>query len=160
VNFSKPRSTRTGGSGFKPVPVPPGDVVNDQGDREEDEHEVEFGKFHAIRKHSKPTTPGSNPQFAHSSAFGPITVFSSTNLGGAPRNGGEPKEPTVAIGHNVAWYTGNTSVGYSTDAGKTWTTVDPSTILPDPASNGLCCDQQVIYAPAQNLFVWVLQYFC
>jgi len=160
LNFSKPRSTRLGGSGFRPVPVPPGDVVNDQGDSEEKEHELEFGKFHAIRKHSKPTTPGSNPQFAHSSAFGPITVFSSTNLGGAPRNGGEPKEPTVAIGHNVAWYTGNTSVGYSVDAGKTWTTVDPSTILPDPINNGLCCDQQVIYAPAQNVFVWVLQYFC
>jgi PKD domain len=159
-NFSKPRSTRVGGSGFRPNVVPPGDLVNDQGDDEEEGHELEFGQFHAIGKHSKPTTPGSNPQFAHSSAFGPISVFSSTNLGLAPRSGGEPKEPTVAIGHNVAWYTGNTSVGYSVDAGKTWTTVDPSTILPDPVNNGLCCDQQVIYAPAQNIFVWVLQYFC
>jgi hypothetical protein len=159
-NFSKPRSTRVGGVGFRPNPVPPGDLVNDQGDDEEG-HELEFGKLRAIHKPGKkPSTPAGSPQFAHSSAFGPITVFSSTNLGLAPRNGGEPKEPTVAIGHNVAWYTGNTSVGYSVDAGKTWTTVDPSTILPDPPNNGLCCDQQVIYAPAQNIFVWVLQYFC
>jgi len=161
LSFSKPRSTRVGGSGFRPNPVPPGDLVNDQGDDEEEEHELEFGKLRAIHKLAqKPSTPAGNPQFAHSSAFGPITVFSSTNLGLAPRSGGEPKEPTVAIGHNVAWYTGNTSVGYSLDAGKTWTTVDPSTIHPDPASNALCCDQQVIYAPAQNIFVWLLQYYC
>jgi hypothetical protein len=159
-NLSKPRSTRVGGSGFRPVPVPPGDLVNDQG--EEEGPELETGTFHAIRKHSKPTTPAANPQFsgARSSAFAPISVFSSTNLGLAPRSGGEPKEPTVAIGHNVAWYTGNTSIGYSLDGGKTWTTADPSTILADPTNNGLCCDQQVIYSPAQNLFVWVLQYYC
>jgi hypothetical protein len=170
-NFSKPRSTRVGGSGFRPVPVPPGDLVNDQGDDEAPK--LKFGTFHAVGKHSKPTTPAANPQFsasaasssragsrARSSAFGPISVFTSSNLGLAPRNGGEPKEPTVAIGHNVVWYTGNTSAGYSVDGGKTWTTFDPSTILADPPNNGLCCDQQVVYAPAQNLFVWVLQYFC
>ena len=157
-NFSKPRSTRVGGTGFRPNPVPPGDLVNDQG--EDEEPELEFGKFRALHKPGRPTTPAGNPQFAHSSAFGPISIFSSTNLGLAPRSGGEPKEPTVAIGHNVAWYTGNTSVGYSVDGGKTWSTVDPSTILPDPAKNGLCCDQQVIYAPAQNIFIWILQYYC
>ena len=97
---------------------------------------------------------------ARSSAFDPIAIFASTNLGVAPRSGGEPKEPTVAIGHNVAWYTGNTSVGWSLDGGKTWSTADPSTILPDPPNQGLCCDQQVIYAPSQNLFIWILQYFC
>ena len=83
-NFTKPRSTRVGGKGFRPVPVPPGDLVNDQG--EDEEPKLKFGTFHAVGKHSKPTTPAANPQFsasaassrgggsrARSSAFGPIS---------------------------------------------------------------------------------------
>ena len=97
---------------------------------------------------------------AHTAADSAFQIGRSVNLG-QPTGGGKPKEMTTAIGHNVVWYAGNTSVGYSLDGGKTWPAlINPSTILPDPPGLPLCCDQQVIYAPAANLFVWILQYWC
>jgi hypothetical protein len=47
----------------------------------------------------------------------------------------------------------------STDYGHTFRYLDPSTIVPD-AGLSLCCDQQVVYSPKYNLFVWELQYSC
>ena len=91
---------------------------------------------------------------------GPINIFQSANLGVPPAGGGEPKEPTVAMAHNVAWFTGNTSDGYSVDGGTTWTITSPSALIADPAGLSPCCDQQVIYAPDQNLFIWEIQYWC
>ena len=88
----------------------------------------------------------------------PINLFRTTDIGRPPRRGGV-NEPTSAIGGNVVWYTGNTSVGLSIDNGRTFTLYDPSTVLPD-AGLGLCCDQLVSYSPQANLFVWVLQYWC
>jgi hypothetical protein len=158
-----------GRGGVNLVPVPSATATNNQGDDEDEAEEAEDGPYRARVNPGPATAPEPDPQLggsvspgpsARAADVGPLTLFRSSNLGIAPRSGGEPKEMTTAIGHNVAWYTGNTSAGYSLDGGKNWTTVDPSTIVPDPTSRPLCCDQQVIYAPSVNLFIWVLQYWC
>jgi hypothetical protein len=67
----------------------------------------------------------------------------------------------------VVMTTGNLFVSYSLDGGLTFTNVNPkapqpgnpsrATFFPE-SDGGLCCDQVVIYLPAQDLFVWLLQY--
>jgi Big-like domain-containing protein len=166
--ISTPGPILRGGANL--VPVPTASTTNTQGDDEADAGAAEAGPYRPRGNAGAPSSPAPDPQLstnplspgpsARTADAGPLTLFRSSNLGLAPRSGGEPKEMTTAVGHNVAWYTGNTSAGYSLDGGKNWTTVDPSTILPDPTNNPLCCDQQVIYAPSVNLFIWVLQYWC
>ncbi len=64
------------------------------------------------------------------------------------------------------------AVNFSTDYGKTFTTVNltGATGFKDPSrpnrkdffpedDGGLCCDQVVIYIPARNLVVWLMQYW-
>ncbi len=90
----------------------------------------------------------------------PLSFFRNSDVGVPPRSA-SPQEPTTAIAPaaGVAWYTGNTSVGLSTDNGRTWAMFDPSNVLPD---QGLpyCCDQLVSYSPQYNVFVWINQYWC
>ncbi|MEA2158825.1 MAG: hypothetical protein QOD66_1205 [Solirubrobacteraceae bacterium] len=89
-----------------------------------------------------------------------FSFFRNSDVGIPPRQA-SPMEPTTAVapGFGVAWYTGNTSDGLSTDNGRTWTRFDPSNVLPD---QGLpyCCDQVVSYSPSYNIFVWISQYWC
>jgi Big-like domain-containing protein len=166
-----PGLVRRGGANL--VPKPSIETTNEQGD--EEELDVEAGPYRPRTNPGPPVTIAPDPRLGGGAGFRPSTagvraaepvnLFGGDNYGVAPRSGGEPKELTVAIGHNVMWYTGNTSAGYSLDGGKSWAPpsggrLDPSTILADPPNNRLCCDQQVIYAPKQNLFVWVLQYWC
>ena len=91
-------------------------------------------------------------------ASDPLSFFRNSDVGIPPAQA-SPQEPTTAEGGNVVWYTGNSSDGLSTNAGRTFTLFNPSTILPD---SGLpfCCDQVVSYSPQRNLFVWVMQYWC
>jgi hypothetical protein len=107
---------------------------------------------HATRAASNALLP-----LAHAAAD-PIHIFRSSDVGVPPRQA-SPEEPTSAIGRGVVWYTGNSTVALSTNAGRTFTTFDPSTVLPD---NGLsfCCDQVVSYSSSADLFVWVSQYYC
>lgn len=161
---SLPGPFRRGGVNL--VPVPAVSTTNTQGDDEGEAQGAAAGPYRPRGSLPPTTSPAPDPRIGGGAftaglrADDPLRLFRSSNLGVAPRNGGEPKELTVAVGHNVAWYTGNSSAGYSLDGGKTWTTLDPSTILTDPPNNPLCCDQQVIYLPKQNLFVWLLQYWC
>ena len=99
---------------------------------------------------------GANPlAFA---ASDPLTFFRNSDVG-VPGCCDSPQEPNVAIGGHVVWYTGNADVGFSTNDGRTFTMLDPSTILPDNGL-GFCCDQLVSYSPSYNMFVWVMQYWC
>jgi hypothetical protein len=169
LGISRPRSTRVGGG--VPTLVPSHTDVNGQGD-DEDEGGLPAGPFRPMTNIGSQVTLRPSPQFiataadtgasAHTADAGQFAIGRSTTVGVSPAGGGEPKEMTTAIGHNVVWYTGNTADGYSLDGGKTWSAlVSPDTILtPNPPNLPSCCDQQVIYAPAQNLFVWLLQYYC
>jgi microcystin-dependent protein len=154
--------------GGTPLTGQPVTITNDQGDDEAPD--LPDGTFSQLPDRGSPTAPAPDAQFDGPSGHavrsralsdqGPINIFQSSNLGVPPLAGGEPKEPTVAMAHNVAWFTGNTADGYSVDGGTTWTLTTPSAVIANPAGLTPCCDQQVIYAPDQNLFIWVTQYWC
>jgi len=82
-----------------------------------------------------------NISFTPSSATGSSTV----------------NEPSVASAGSDSIYSGNWYTGYSTNAGASWTALDPYSFFP-PANNGFCCDQSLIYAPQIDNFFWLLQY--
>lgn len=87
--------------------------------------------------------------------------------------GGIPPDPSVAgpAQNGVAIISANTAVSYSTDYGKTFTTVNltkaagfkdllrpgRSDFFPE-SDGGLCCDQVLQYIPSRQMFVWLLQY--
>ena len=148
----------TGGSGFTALPKPVESPEQDEGPG------IPTGRVRLAKSIGAPSGPGadlhgSDPGavVAHA-ASDPVAFFRNADVG-IPPDDGSPDEPAAAEGDNVVWYTGNTSVALSTNAGRTFKIFDPSTILPD---DGLpsCCDQQVSYSPQQNLFVWVIQYWC
>ncbi|TME15088.1 MAG: hypothetical protein E6I63_10905 [Chloroflexi bacterium] len=66
-------------------------------------------------------------------------------------------EPSVSNNQNVVFYTANWSAAVSTDAGATFTYINPFTDLP-PAAAGFCCDQVTIYDPHYDITIWELQY--
>src|SRR5436305_10519811 len=66
-------------------------------------------------------------------------------------------EPTVAMAGNNVFVTGNWFASKSTNAGATWSLVDPFTALPS-AAGGFCCDQIVLYDPTRDIWIWILQY--
>lgn len=69
------------------------------------------------------------------------------------------QEPSEASAGKVVWYTHNSGAAYSLDGGKTFTSVDPRQMFPE-AGHPWCCDQQVVYAPQINRFIWYAQYWC
>lgn len=100
-----------------------------------------------------------------------VVFFRNAN-GGA--YGGLPPDPSTAgaTPGGFAMVTANTAVGYSTDRGQTFTTVNLTGGggFSDPAipgrtdffpqdDGGLCCDQVLLYVPGRNLMVWLLQYW-
>ncbi len=109
----------------------------------------------------QPLPPGGGPANA---------VQIIKNTGGGPY-GGFPPDPDAAgpDASQVAIYTANTGISYSTDGGNTFQTVN-LTSLTDPSNSsrtsffpqsdgGLCCDQVVTYVPQKNVFVWLLLYW-
>ena len=147
-----------GGSDLAPLPRPA--EPNEQGTR----RPIPTGTFRPPASTGDATSLGAGPfgrAARRGSAFAaaqPLSFFRLTDLG-AQSCCGTPQEPTAAIGKGVVWYTGNTMVALSTDAGRTFRYFDPSTILPD-AGLPFCCDQIVAYAPKYNVFVWLMQYWC
>jgi hypothetical protein len=69
-------------------------------------------------------------------------------------------EPSVAMNGQVVFYTGNWYAAMSSDGGKTFQFIDPSTAFAafDPPGKQFCCDQVVHYIPSIDTFVWLLQY--
>jgi hypothetical protein len=61
-------------------------------------------------------------------------------------------EPSVAVGDSVVWLTGNWFAARSTDAGASWTYVNPYSDFPTFAS-----DQDTVYDPQRHLFLWYRQ---
>jgi hypothetical protein len=134
-------------------PLPSAEEVHEQG---EDGFTSPPGRDRPIRELGPPAEIRSAA--VTSSAPAPLGLFRVTDAGHPPRQE-VPQEPTTAVGGGVAWLTGNTSVGFSVNEGRSFTLVDPATILPD---NGLpfCCDQVVNYSERYGMFVWLSQYDC
>lgn len=93
---------------------------------------------------------------------------------GGGYSGKIPPDPTVAgsTAGGFVMIAANTAVSYSTDYGKTFTTVEltKSHGFSDPGNpgrpdffpqddGGLCCDQVLHYVPSRNLMIWLLQYW-
>jgi hypothetical protein len=81
---------------------------------------------------------------------GPATNNTASNVG----------EPSVAMHDKIVFYTGNWYAAVSTDAGKTFSYIDPANAFKqfDPPGKSFCCDQVVQYISAIDTFVWLLQY--
>ncbi len=60
---------------------------------------------------------------------------------------------------NVVLAVGSGYAAYSTDGGNTLAPLNESTIFPQSAVAGSCCDQAAQYLPSIDRFVWVMQ-FC
>jgi hypothetical protein len=127
----------------------------------------------------RPPTPESTPQLlfpltlSTSKVQDPgITVFPGIATGSAAvgfivntqSNGivnRFPPDPSAAGAgglSNVVLATGNLYVKYSTDGGKTFTTISNlSTVFGDQPDGGYCCDQVVHYVPSIDRIVWLIQ---
>jgi hypothetical protein len=81
---------------------------------------------------------------------GPTQQQTASNVG----------EPSMAVNGDVVVYTGNWYAAVSSDRGKTFRYIDPSTAFQqfDPPGATFCCDQVVQFIPAIDTFVWLLQY--
>jgi hypothetical protein len=78
---------------------------------------------------------------------------------GTGQSGNYPPDPTVgASGGGVVFASGNTYDLFSSDDGKTFTRIDPTTVGFPAADGGMCCDQVILYNPRVNLFFWLIQY--
>lgn len=142
---------------YVPLPAPAGDEEHEQG---EDGFESPPGRYRPIGDRGAPATVAgrSGARAPRSAPPAPLNLFHVTDLGNPPRQA-VPQEPTTAEGEGVVWFTGNTSAGFSVNGGRTFTLLDPATILPD---GGLpfCCDQVVTYSKRYGMFVWLSQYYC
>ena len=61
-------------------------------------------------------------------------------------------EPATAANKKTVFYTGNLYSARSLDSGKSWQYISPKNDFPN-----VCCDQDVIFDPKHNLFVWSRQ---
>jgi hypothetical protein len=68
-------------------------------------------------------------------------------------------EPSGASGGGVIFATANSFAAYSTNGGTTFTQLDPTTIFPNGADGGFCCDQIVQYVPSIDRFIWLMQFW-
>jgi hypothetical protein len=68
-------------------------------------------------------------------------------------------EPSGASGGGVVFTTANSFAAYSTDGGATFTQLNPTTIFPNNADGGFCCDQIVQYVPSIDRFIWLMQFW-
>jgi hypothetical protein len=66
-------------------------------------------------------------------------------------------EPTAIAVRDPALFTANRFAAISTNAGRDWTHINPSTRFPQ-SDAGFCCDQFTAYHEAEDVAFWLLQY--
>lgn len=77
---------------------------------------------------------------------------------------GQPNDPSGASGGftfngpQTVLASANWHAAYSNDGGSTFTQIDPTTIFPNNADGGFCCDQVVHYVHSINRFIWLMQF--
>ena len=121
-----------------------------------------IGKFHA-RRHSVSThiTVGVVDGAGHPRLpLGDPTPTVNLNTSHvAPYDGWIPEEPTTAAVGSTVVYTSNDLLSLSVDGGHTFHSFDPRSMYRDSPAGGPDGDQDVIYVPQINSFVWLVQYF-
>ncbi len=79
-----------------------------------------------------------------------------------PSGGSVDQVPGFGPSFRTVFLSGNTYLLLSTDGGATYTRIDPFTVFPTipldglPQDEGFCCDQNLLYIPSINRFVWQL----
>jgi hypothetical protein len=110
----------------------------------------------SVIKDKEPAGPSGDPGNAVSltNAPGTFTIFKNSALGtGAPSSEKSVvNEPSVGTNGNNIFYTGNWYAARSTDGGATFSYIDPYADMPE-----FCCDQEVIYDPSRDIFIWYRQ---
>ena len=75
-----------------------------------------------------------------------------------PGSSATVNEPSVAAVGDYVFYTANWFAAASTDAGSTWSYVNPFTgPFPEPDGQDVCCDQQVHHHSSSNTMFWLQQ---
>ncbi|HET8630233.1 MAG TPA: InlB B-repeat-containing protein [Thermomicrobiales bacterium] len=108
----------------------------------------------------QPRIGETQPATAGAQAATDLVTFQNTALGSVVPSGDDAasaNEPSVSSDGNTIFYTGNWYAAVSTDAGSSFTYLNPYTDFP-AAYGGFCCDQVTIYDPSRNITVWELQY--
>jgi hypothetical protein len=67
-------------------------------------------------------------------------------------------EPSVGVGGQNIFVTGNWYASRSTNSGASWVHVDPFTTFPAVNGSTNCCDDVVLHDSARGLWIWILQY--
>lgn len=100
------------------------------------------------------TVPHDPPQ-----APGDYAVFRDTRFGppSSPLATSDISEPAVGTNGPVVFYSANWYAALSKDLGQTFNFISPYTQFPS-IDGGFCCDQDVMFHPSQDLFIWTLQY--
>ncbi len=87
-----------------------------------------------------------------------LVAFRDTSLAGLPNAlMSTINEPSVAVNGDTVLYTGNWYAAVSTNAGTSFSYINPFTAFP-ASYGGFCCDQNAIYDPTRDLTIWLLQY--
>lgn len=104
-----------------------------------------------------PTTTPVNKAPPPGGTAGGITFVQDTGFKSSITNAPPDPDTTIAASANIVLDTDNTALQYSTDGGKTFSSVDPTTIFPQ-SDGGMCCDQVVLYDSSHDLIFWLQQY--
>ncbi len=67
-------------------------------------------------------------------------------------------EPSVAAIQDIVFETGNWYAALSTNAGRTFTFINPLQGPFPPVNGGFCCDQVTIHEPSRKAIFWLQQY--
>ncbi len=67
-------------------------------------------------------------------------------------------EPSVANSGKAIFQSGNWYGSYSTNDGSTFASYSPFTNFPSGDYGGFCCDQDVLYDPGRDIFLWNMLY--
>jgi hypothetical protein len=86
--------------------------------------------------------------------FGAFTIYGK----GATPKSVVAADISGAESGSVVLATANKYISYSTDAGTTFTNLDPTTVFDNTADGGFCCDQIVQYCPSIDRFIWLMQF--
>ena len=129
--------------------------VPDRREDEQDVRPVEPGPDRRSQEQNEPTRPASTEEpepGGESVTFGGYTPLDPTKL----KNVKIPVDPSGgAAGSKVVAMTGNVWLAMSNDDGATFKYFDPTTMFPAFAG-GIVGDQQVIFIPEIDMFVWIM----
>ncbi len=88
-----------------------------------------------------------------------VTVIQHGFTSSENQSVGNVAEPSVAVAQmKKLFMTTNWSAAKSSDHGRNWTYINPYTYFSPPSGFQFCCDQEVVFDPTYNFFIWSMLY--